>query len=53
MDFDHHFVDLAVNHMELDLVDHKSLDSVVHIVDCAEVDVDHDDVYFEMQSVLV
>ena len=51
MDFDHHFVDLAVNYKELDLVDHQSLDFAVHIVDFVVVAFDHDDVYFEMQSV--
>ena len=42
MDFDHHFVDLAVNYKELDFVDHQSLDFAVHIVDFVVVAVGHD-----------
>ena len=51
MNFDHRFVGLAVNQVVLGLVDHRSLDFAVQIVDFVEVDADYDDVYFEMQSV--
>ena len=32
MDFDHHFVDLAVNYTELDLVDHQSFGILLYIL---------------------